>query len=145
MIQVVQCGNARSCAPTLLPVLIKMVPFKFLAQATSAPSFYALSKASTTTKAGKKPQKRTVSSKSSTKTFAKLREEMNLTESVVPHSPDPMNCASETHSSLPATSMFQCHISLFQSCKSIYESSSVFSSSTGSYHLYLTNHSLGYC
>ena len=52
-----------------------------------------------TTKARKKPQKCKASSKSSTKTFAKLREEMNLTESVVPHSHDPMNCASETHSS----------------------------------------------
>ena len=96
---------------------------EFLAQATGAPSFYALSKASTITKAGKKPQKRKASSKSSTKTFTKLREEMHLSENVAPGPQDhPMT---STHSSQPATSLFQSPISLSQHCKSMDQSSCV--------------------
>ena len=56
---------------------------EFFAQATGTPSFYALAKASTTTNAGKKPQKLKASSKSSTKAFSKLGEEINLSQSVI--------------------------------------------------------------
>ena len=81
---------------------------EFLAKATGAPSFYALAKTSTTTNAGKKPQKRKASSKSSTKAFSKLGEEINLSQSVISGSSQdhPMTSAKSTHSSQPDTSVF---------------------------------------
>ena len=76
---------------------------EFLAQATGAPSFYALAKASTTTKAGKKPQKRKASSKSSTKAFSKLGEELSqsVPGSLQDHPIESNNCSQS------ATSVFQ--------------------------------------
>ena len=79
----------------------------FLTQVTDAPSFYALSKASTTTKAGKKPEKRKASSKSSTKAFTELREEINQSCSQVHPAATGVDNA---HPSLPTcstTSMIQ--------------------------------------
>ena len=92
---------------------------EFLAHATSVPSLYALSKVSTTTKAGKKPQKRKASCKASTKAFAELREQINPSQSETPHSDGlPVSCVSSAAHLDHSSSVSQCpSVSLSQSYK----------------------------
>ena len=115
---------------------------EFLAHATSVPSLYALSKVSTTTKAGKKPQKRKASCKASTKVFAELREQMNPPQCEAPHSEGlSVSCVSSAPHLDHSSSVSQCPISLSQSCKPLHFCTSTCGTQSFSYMYICTGHS----
>ena len=61
---------------------------EFFNQVIDAPSFYALSKASTTSKAGEKPQRRKASTKSTTKALTALHEDVEQSPSTIDPGPE---------------------------------------------------------